>query len=386
LFSASSSPIGAEKQQQFQEYLTAKSKILSQAAYCVCFSSPHSENVPKTIRTEVLTGILEEWARSSEKKRYVKKYPIAAIDKTFFDDLSLDKEEPILRLLKLRAISRNIENTIDFLGTYRGAVDVKTASGTNILSLQTIVNNVIRNKIPLLAGTVRNGRLYKNFIISSQYVKASLFDLRLDEEMQKERVAQAKKVQESYLNNVSPLTSDSISSPARDSVPFTGMLIPQIGETFLDRLIKLSQESQDTKYRQSLSDRIIEEGVKLLDIQQDIAFYQNLLPKEISKGTTPPETLEQHKRHSNIFEGRFRDAIEQLRQVNRELIIIRDLLSDIQLEANSKLYRVLGDVEHQSVSRMSPKKTIFLVILMIFLFYCFSSFGVLGLEYFQKKE
>ena len=56
----------------------------------------------------------------------------------------------------------------------------------------------------------------------------------------------------------------------------TPALIPQFGESFLDRLIELSTLNDDIEYRQGLTNRIIEESLEVAKLDRELSYYEDL--------------------------------------------------------------------------------------------------------------
>ena len=53
-------------------------------------------------------------------------------------------------------------------------------------------------------------------------------------------------------------------------------LIPQLGESFLDRLVEMSTTNSDVEYRQELTDRVIAESFTMAALEREQGFYEEI--------------------------------------------------------------------------------------------------------------
>src|SRR6185436_7635578 len=56
-----------------------------------------------------------------------------------------------------------------------------------------------------------------------------------------------------------------------------GVTATQLSDSFLDKLVQLSTRASNEEYRQKLTDRFIEEGRNLAELEGDTEFLQGLL-------------------------------------------------------------------------------------------------------------
>ena len=116
-----------------------------------------------------------------------------------------------------------------------------------------------------------------------------------------------------------------------------GTVIPQLSESFLDRLLQLStkNETSDVQYRQRLTNDILTEKRELASIAEETAYYEGLSAKGRAVVTASPDTIESAK-------GRLQRASKAIAlALDRTLSLYRDL-SGQNLSPATMLYTITG--------------------------------------------
>lgn len=54
-------------------------------------------------------------------------------------------------------------------------------------------------------------------------------------------------------------------------------MIPQFGESFLDRLVEMSNKNNDIKFRQDITERVITEGLTNVTLDKEVTYYKDVL-------------------------------------------------------------------------------------------------------------
>jgi hypothetical protein len=93
-------------------------------------------------------------------------------------------------------------------------------------------------------------------------------------------------------------------------------VVPQVDNTFLERLVTLSNKSQDFEFRQTLVNEMQRESLKIVPLQGEEQYYRNLLDALNRRGgqqtAGPEETAQIRQQILGIFD----EAIETTNQVN----------------------------------------------------------------------
>ena len=120
-------------------------------------------------------------------------------------------------------------------------------------------------------------------------------------------------------------------------------MIPQLGASFLDRLIEMSTESNDVVFRQSITERVIQEGLKKASLDRETAYYQDLLTtiRGISKRRSSQGPVERVKSKSEAVLNDLLQALDDLQSIYQEL-------SAQHLNPRTLLYEILEPAEASS--------------------------------------
>jgi hypothetical protein len=113
-------------------------------------------------------------------------------------------------------------------------------------------------------------------------------------------------------------------------------VVPQLSDSFINRLVEVT--TQDTRYRQALSDRIIRAGEEAVMLERDVDYYASMLdavrrvPSAASGGDESARVIE--SRLKELFES----TIHAIEQANA----FYDQLSTHNLNPRTNLYTLVG--------------------------------------------
>ena len=121
-------------------------------------------------------------------------------------------------------------------------------------------------------------------------------------------------------------------------------MMPQLGESFLDRLVEISTMNSDIEYRQGLTDRIIEESVAVAALEREQAYYEDLSRSVTELGPSSGGADRERELVSveASFEGAFDQVVAAVDQVNA----IYEELSTHNLNPTTLLYNRDRAVHH----------------------------------------
>ena len=121
----------------------------------------------------------------------------------------------------------------------------------------------------------------------------------------------------------------------------TTALIPQFGESFLDRLVALSTYNSDVQYRQALTDRIIAEGIGSATLDKETVYYQDLLASVRDlKPAAGNQSLEAKERAIQIIKARLEESLQGIFKAFDQINAIYQELSAQNLNPRTMLYTI----------------------------------------------
>jgi hypothetical protein len=100
-----------------------------------------------------------------------------------------------------------------------------------------------------------------------------------------------------------------------------GIVMPQLEQSFLDRVMALSTAKDDQTYRQDLTNRIIAESERVAAIQREAAFYEDLLNNlrtGAGRSEDPEAASAIKKRATEAFQD-VATAVDQTEEFYREI-------------------------------------------------------------------
>jgi hypothetical protein len=141
-------------------------------------------------------------------------------------------------------------------------------------------------------------------------------------------------------------------------------VIPQLSESFIDRLMQLTNRNTDVGFRQDLTERIITAGNEQANSAKEVAFYKDLqaafgAAAGFDKGTSRyPEAAKQ-------VETGLASAAEELGKALDDIQAIYGIISDRNLRPASFLYSVEGPAIIDSTSAFSFSRYLALGVLFV---------------------
>jgi len=116
-------------------------------------------------------------------------------------------------------------------------------------------------------------------------------------------------------------------------------MIPQLGDSFLDRIVDMATRSEDVKFRQDFAERIATAALEAVDLSTELQVYQDMLKTIVSPAPPPPEiTPEQRAADVKTIKERLSGVYAELVATTAHIQIIYEQLSGRNLNPQSELY------------------------------------------------
>ena len=119
---------------------------------------------------------------------------------------------------------------------------------------------------------------------SQSYLTRTLIrvsDVKLRREDKARRIHSLRESFDQYLQerSFSDRTVAGESTPIGPAELAAPALVPQVDSSFLDRLLEMSGESNDLRFRQDMTERILRVGMEESSLEQDREYYQKMVRK-----------------------------------------------------------------------------------------------------------
>ena len=352
---------------RIEDEFKKKRESLKSADYSLNFRrSERMEKLPPKLVIKILDDTLAEWARQAREQKGALKYDIPIFSNNILQRDVVTREDYLIAVDILRTKVSKILFNIDSISEVPGAALMRT--GKTHLSLAEIrlnLEDLLRFDIEPSISLIMSSRLSKDPLRAKMYLQDQLRQIVLSREQAQQRI---KAVQEPLREYVTQ-TGGQVGGPAGGrgaggtQAPFnTQTMIPQFGESFLKQLVDMSMQNNDAKYRQELTNRVIEEGLKLAVLEKEHSYYQ-ALAISLSGWVKVPEGSPE----SRALVARLDKSYETVASSLDDVIAIYNDLSTKNLNPGTLLYRVTSPAAI-TVERATSTRSLVLIAMVAFAF------------------
>jgi hypothetical protein len=324
--------------------------------------------LPRELAQKVLSDTLTTWAQQAEKTKGVMKYQVPILSSKVFSRETLENSDYLVAADQLRAGALRILETITALEKVPGALTVRASKDAITLpEIRARLEDVMRFELEPLLGIIRSEGITKNARLVSLYASNMVFQLQLDKQ---EIQSRAQALQTSLRDYVAPTSSPSMtdtrgSGNARSGGGLdTPGLMPQLSESFLDRLEKMSALTQkgEMEYRRKLTDQVIQETRQVATVEKELAYYEALLKNVEGIGNRSagnPELV-------NLIKARSLKAFEGIEKATDQLSVLYQEISAQNLNPAARLFEFTGPFsDNTAPSRPLGRMALMLLFVML---------------------
>jgi hypothetical protein len=321
--------LGAVDRQRLEEEYHRKSDSLKKVGYALNYHRQDGFGVPPTLEAKFMLDILSEWASQAVGRRGVLKYdihlPSAAIQPSALSTV----EDAWLAVQTLARRATLVMKASDKILELPGASLARVGEfKTSVTDLRTAVDDLRRSRIvPLsreLAGAPSVERL----------LREQLQAATINRNERRERLKNLQSALSAYDLNTGPIAGGPVvAGGGQSGTQNNGVTATQLSDSFLDKLVSLSSRASNQEYRQKLTDKLIEEGRNLAELEAETEFLQGLVAGP--RGTS----LSVEAR-----DARVRQIEQELSATIKGLEEVYEDLSVKNLNPGTALYSVSGPV------------------------------------------
>lgn len=365
------SPVDRERvEKEFQQ----KRESLSIGEYALnLVREEHAVSMPSSLINKVLNDILGAWAQNADERKGALKYRVPVYSRNIIQKQFIEAEDHIVTVDILRSKINRIVDNIESLSELPGATVIRT--GKQRISLAEVranLEDVRRFGLEPLIGHILASGLSKDPRAVTLYLESRLGQTQLDQQEAQGKVKTLQAALQQYMQERGALTTSesrpggALGSPLGGSGGVTAM-IPQFGESFLDRLLEMSNRNNDIQFRQNITERIIKDGLTTVTLDKEVTYYKDLLtdfkgfsgrdPAQSAAATQAAATIKANS------EKALNSILESLDQVNA----IYQEISAQNLNPRTTLYTITGPTFFISERALSATKlAMFSAMVLIF--------------------
>jgi hypothetical protein len=259
---------------------------LAKNEYAISYlQTRESSTLPEQLVYKVLGDVLVEWANYAVKEEHGLDYRISVLSPQVLDEASLGAGDYIARIEILRAkVYQTLDNIAD-LERVPGAELARTGGGSSLREIRLRLEEITRFELEPLVVVVRSSGLIANPTATVRFLQSQLaFDQRRLQTAQAEadaiRQAMALYFGERQLSGVTASSSGAPATDPQKHVAGAGSgetVMPQLSDTFLDRLVALTSRSNDAPDRRKLIADYRIKRSRAIAIEQEVAYDRQVL-------------------------------------------------------------------------------------------------------------
>jgi hypothetical protein len=322
---------------------------------------------------KVLRGVLNAWADDAAKIRGAVKYDLPTLSRAMIHKDLLQSEDYLFVIDMLRTTINRVIASVDQLLKVPGIQVVRLpGSGVSLPEIRIRLEDLNTLRIAPAIGLIRVMGLSKNLSSTLLYIDSRLFDVNLNQKLAQDRERKVRDGFEVYAQTETRNTGSVAGKNATGAEGSVGTgrefgtaaVIPQFGESFIDRLMQLANRNSDVTFRQDLTERIIAAGLAQVDYAKETAFYKDL--EAAFKSRTQP-VGDSASRASALkeVESRFTSATEELGKDLDDIQALYELVSARNLRPASFLYTAERPMVMDSTSAFAFSRYFVLAVLFV---------------------
>lgn len=325
-----------------------------------------------SLMEKVLRGILNGWADDAAKTRGALKYDLPIYSRTMIRKEEMQSQDFPIGIDMFRTKVNRVVSSVDELLKVPGIQLFRLPdAGMSLPEIRFRLVDINNYQIGTALGVIREMGLSKGLSPATRrYVDNRLFEVSLDLSMAQERERKLREAFDTYVRAETPGATLGKGTGAEGSAGAgresgTAAVIPQLGESFIDRLMQLGNRTTDVGFRQDLTERIIAAGTQQVAYAKEVAFYKDI---QSAIRSTAPRLDKETSAYVNAvkqIESGLVSAAEELGKALDDIQAIYDLISVRNLRPASFLYTVEAPAIIDSTSALSFWRFLALGVLFV---------------------
>ncbi len=348
--------------QRIESDFEARSKGLASADFELIFMrTERFREMPTALAQKTLSDVLTTYAKDADLKKGALKYRVSIPTKNMVQQDLLEEEDYIVSLDMLRSIVQKVQVAGTALQAIPGA-DVVRVGPTRLAltDIQSNLEDLLRFRISPMIGFVRAIGVTKNAPLTIQYLRNQLFTINLDREAANSQVKVFADSLRSYVTQRPGVSAESAGSATRPSgsggMGNTPALIPQLGDSFFDRLIELGTKGDDTLYRQTMVNKSTDVGMRLVDFERERTYYEDLI--SVFEGASKRSDPALKKQFLEVFQARYPRALKDLLAAIDNVNLFYDTLSQQNLNPTTLLVEITASPSVNTESSLAGNRVL----------------------------
>ncbi len=284
--------------------------------------------LPDNLTAKVMNDILTVWAERSQA-RGTFKFDIDSYSQNIVQESVLMQEDYLILVDRLRIMLRRVARNLEALASIPGARLIRVGERqVSLGELQAAVQDSLQFRLALIQGPIFTFGLSKNRSLAENYIDEQLFQLQLKAQELTSKADALPRALASYVSSRSGAgrVEETPASPgaAPSQAYSSGAVIPQVSESFLDRIVNLSTQNADVAFRQELSKEMLEIANRQAELASERQLYEKMKKAieqadSVVPSTRREETLKNVSQQIDLLISELKDDLQNIQLLHAEI-------------------------------------------------------------------
>jgi hypothetical protein len=361
-----------------EEYRTKRESLTDPSFSLSMRRTARLTKLPRDLAEKVLTDILTTWAQQAELRKGAVRYDVPILSSRVLSRDAIQGLDYLIAADVLRAQASRIIRAIDQLAHVPGAQMVRTApDDTSLPEVRAKLEDVVKFEIGPLMGTIRSEGITKNPRLLLMYASNMVFQLQLDKAEAESRAHALQSALAQYVSqNAQRATGNGQGDAVTGRPTSSAAVVPQLSESFLDRLEKMTVQSQEgeMEYRRKLTDQALLETKQAATYDKELSYYRELERALQGMGTRGAGSSELIA----VVSSRTLKAFDIVEKATNQAVAIYKELSAQNLNPASRLFIITSPYAEHSRPAVSIGRLIVLFAFVLVLTVILAAVGALA--------
>ncbi|HYO75296.1 MAG TPA: hypothetical protein VE010_02440 [Thermoanaerobaculia bacterium] len=268
--------------ERIQREFELKRESLAKNEYSINFAqTAGTAKIPEKLIRKVLSDILTNWANFAANEQHVLSYRVFVLSPTLLEPTPLEQTDLVAGVQILRSKVSRVMATIQEIGQLPAADLARTEGDRlSLMDLKVRFEEILRFRLEPLVPLVRASGLITDQAATMRFLEAQLaYDERELRALQyrAETVRQSLAVYSGDSTQITPERVAAEGAPQGGQQRAGDTVMPQLSDSFLDRVVALASQSADTDFRQRLVNQYRDYSLAIIPAEQAVAYDRQLL-------------------------------------------------------------------------------------------------------------
>jgi hypothetical protein len=236
-----------------------------------------ADAVPETVALKVVHDILKNWSDFVTNEQHVLEYRVHVLSPEVVASAG-SGTNPVIDAIMLRDKVQRLRENVEALRALPAADVARSQEGLSLADLTLSLDDVVRYRLDPLINRVAASTL-DDRTETVRFLEAQLAHDERILAFQTQRVAAIQHTVGLFTNPGQSGKAETATAPppTRDRASDTEGLMPQLNDTFIDRIIEMTGRSADVEYRRRLAEEYRLESLKLAPMQLAVSYDRSML-------------------------------------------------------------------------------------------------------------